>query len=139
MGALEVPLLLIVMLVVNAYVPPRTAMVPPADTRLTAFWIVLNGADSVPALPSLPPGATYSVVAAWAGLGIVAAAQARAVALIPMVSARSRRCPCCCFIACPPRMRVRTRLAWVVNQRGMRFPKPGSYALLCIRSTVDLE
>ena len=43
---------------ISAYMPPRTAMVPPADTRLTARWMLASGAARVPALLSLPPGAT---------------------------------------------------------------------------------
>src|SRR5256885_4485177 len=54
-------------------------MAPPADTRLTAFWTVASGAVGVPALPSLPFVATYSVVAAaWADVGTSAIAPASA-------------------------------------------------------------
>jgi hypothetical protein len=48
-------------------------MVPPAGTRLIAFWMVASGAVRVPALLSLPFVATYSVVvAACADSGVLA-------------------------------------------------------------------
>src|SRR3954447_9537122 len=75
------------MVEVSPYAPPRTAMVPPAAIRSTAFWIVFNGAASVPALLSLPVVATYSVaVAASAEEGTIATAATKAAALSPYAS-----------------------------------------------------
>src|SRR4051794_35035524 len=86
-GWSAVPLFKILIFVVGAYVPPRTAITSPGWARSTARWIVFSGLSIVPAAPSLPFVATTSVVAAAAGGADTAASPASAVPPADVTSA----------------------------------------------------
>ncbi|GLP69696.1 hypothetical protein TUSST3_63180 [Streptomyces sp. TUS-ST3] len=64
MGWDAVPEVVMVMLSVRAYVPPRTAMVSPGLARSTARWTLRSGWASVPGALSFPFVATIRVVGA---------------------------------------------------------------------------